>query len=77
MNLQYISDNLGKVKAIQVQIPIEDWNRAKSSFSIPKEEILKEKKKMLAGIKKALNEVEQIEKGEIIPKTFERLLDEL
>lgn len=32
MVLQYISDNQGHTKAIQLQIPIEQWNRLKERY---------------------------------------------
>ncbi len=32
MNLQYISDRSGHTTAVQLQIPIEDWNKLKKKY---------------------------------------------
>lgn len=32
MNLQYISDSSGHTKAVQLQIPIEDWHLLKKKY---------------------------------------------
>ncbi len=32
MNLQYISDKAGHTTAVQLQIPIEDWNLLKKKY---------------------------------------------
>ena len=40
MNLQYISDSSGQTKAVQLQIPIEDWNLLKKKYKEFEEEEL-------------------------------------
>jgi hypothetical protein len=65
MRLEYIVDNHGKIKSVQVQIPIKEWNSSPNDFII-----LKEKKtinpkllKRLNNLKESFKEVELIEKG--------------
>lgn len=38
MNLQYISDKSGHTTAVQIQIPIEDWNELKKKYKELEEE---------------------------------------
>ena len=38
MQLQYISDNQGHTMAVQLQIPIEDWNELKKKYAEFEEE---------------------------------------
>ncbi|MBL7718141.1 MAG: hypothetical protein JNL72_04835 [Flavipsychrobacter sp.] len=38
MNLQYISDNKGQTTAVQLQIPIEEWERLKKKYKELEEE---------------------------------------
>jgi hypothetical protein len=38
MNLQYIADKSGHTTAVQIQIPIEDWNQFKEKYKEFEEE---------------------------------------
>lgn len=38
MTVQYISDNKGRPTAVQLQIPIEEWNRLKEKYPELEEE---------------------------------------
>jgi hypothetical protein len=38
MNLQYISDKSGHTTAVQIQIPIEDWDQLKKKYKEFEEE---------------------------------------
>lgn len=38
MNLQYIADKSGNTTAVQIQIPIEDWERLKKKYKELEEE---------------------------------------
>ena len=38
MNLQYIADKSGHTTAVQLQIPIEDWNQLKKKYKEFEEE---------------------------------------
>lgn len=77
MNLQFIADLNGKVKAVQIQIPIKEWNQAKGFYTIDKMQFSKEKRKMVESIKSALDEVQQIENGTVKAKSLEQLLNEI
>jgi len=77
MNLQYISDKKGRVKAVQVQIPIKDWVKAKGVFEIQKDDYQDDKAKLVKTIKKALGEVEMIESGKLASKSLDQLINEL
>jgi hypothetical protein len=75
MNVQYITDESGKQKA--VIIPIEEWNK----FKIDYEKIAshqKNKQLVLNGIKEAFKEVEEIKKGKRKKgKTLSEFLNEV
>lgn len=66
MDIQFISDNTGKVKAVQV--PLKAWKeltKKANAFDVAN------------SIRQGLKEVELIEKGKIQAKTWDDLLNEL
>ena len=66
MNVQFLANDKGKVTA--VQLPLKDWKELERKA---------EAYDMEASIRNGLEEVELIEKGELKPKSFEDLLNEL
>ncbi len=77
MNLQYISDNKGKTTG--VFIPIQEWEDLKSKFKGLEEMELGEqsKEEILAGLKQAVEELNQVKKGKLKARDAKDLLDEL
>jgi hypothetical protein len=77
MNLQYISDNKGKTTG--VFIPIQEWEYLKSKFKGLQEMELGEqsKEEILAGLKQAVEELNQVKKGKLKARDAKDLLDEL
>ncbi len=77
MNLQYISDNKGKTTG--VFIPIQEWEDLKSKFKGLEEMELGEqsKEEILAGLKQAVEELNQVNKGKLKARDAKDLLDEL
>jgi hypothetical protein len=66
MNVQFLANDKGKITAVQV--PLKDWKELERKAQAYD---------MAESIRKGLKEVELIEKGEIKPKSFEDLLNEL
>jgi hypothetical protein len=66
MNIQFLANDKGKITAVQV--PLKDWKELERKAQAYD---------MAESIRKGLKEVELIEKGEIKPKSFEDLLNEL
>jgi hypothetical protein len=66
MNVQFLSNEKGKVTAVQV--PIKDWKELERKINTLE---------VVNSIKKGLKEAEQIKKGEIKAKTIWEVLDEL
>lgn len=77
MNLQYISDNKGKTTG--VFIPIQEWEDLKTKFEGLEEMELGEqsKEEILAGLKQAVEELNQVKKGKLKARDAKDLLDEL
>ena len=78
VDLQYISDGLGKMTG--VLIPITDWTYLVNKYSDLADEIeyiSPEKRKILDGIKDAFEEIKLIKEGKKKPNSFKDLLDEL
>ncbi len=77
MNLQYISDNKGKTTG--VFIPIQEWEDLKARFEGLEEMELGEqsKEEILAGLKQAVEELNQVKKGKLKARDAKDLLDEL
>jgi PHD/YefM family antitoxin component YafN of YafNO toxin-antitoxin module len=74
MNVQYITDESGKQKA--VIIPIEEWNKFKTDYE--KMSSLQNKQYVLNGIKDAFKEVEEIKQGKRKKgKTLSEFLNEV
>jgi len=66
MDVQFVSDNKGKIKA--VQLPLKDWKELKKkadAFDVSN------------SIREGLKEVELIESGQLRAKTLDELLNEL
>ncbi len=66
MDIQFVSDNKGKVKAVQVSL--EDWEsitKKAEAFDIAN------------SIRQGLKEVELIESGQLKAKSMDKLLNEL
>jgi hypothetical protein len=66
MNVQFLANDKGKVTA--VQLPLKDWKELERKA---------EAYDVAASIRNGLKEVELIEKGELKPKSFEDLMNEL
>jgi hypothetical protein len=66
MNVQFLSNEKGRVTAVQV--PIKDWKELERKINTLE---------VVNSIKKGLKEAEQIRKGEIKAKTIWEVLDEL
>lgn len=66
MNVQFLANDKGKVTA--VQMPLKDWKELERKA---------EAYDVAASIRNGLKEVELIEKGELKPKSFEDLINEL
>ena len=66
MNVQFLANDKGKVTAVQV--PLKDWKELERKATAYD---------MAESIRNGLKEVELIEKGELKPKSFEDLLNEL
>lgn len=77
MNLQYISDNKGKVTG--VYIPIQEWEGLKSKFKGLEEAELDEpsKEEILHGLQQAVEEMNLIKKGKLKARDARDLLNEL
>lgn len=77
MNLQYISDNKGKVTG--VYIPIQEWESLKSKFEGLEEAEIAEpsKDEILYGLQQAVEEMNLIKKGKLKARDARDLLNEL
>lgn len=77
MNLQYISDNKGKVTG--VYIPIQEWEGLKSKFEGLEEAEIAEpsKEEILHGLQRAVEEMNLIKKGKLKARDARDLLNEL
>lgn len=77
MNLQYISDNKGKVTG--VYIPIQEWEGLKSKFEGLEEAEIAEpsKEEILHGLQQAVEEMNLIKKGKLKARDARDLLNEL
>ncbi len=70
INIKYVTDTMGKRK--EVIIPYQTWT------SITEElETLREKQKILLGLRKACKEVREQEKGKLKEQTLDEFIDEL
>ena len=77
MNVQYISDYRGNTTG--VFIPIQEWEGLKSKFKGLAEVELAQQSRddILDNIKKGLEELKQIEKGELKTRPAKEFIDEL
>lgn len=73
MDLQYITDTKGRKNA--VQLPLKDWKRIKKDLE--ELERLRNKKLFLAELAEAVEEMKQINSGEIKARNAEDFLNEL
>ena len=78
MRLEYIMDHHGKIKSVQVQIPIKEWNSTSDNFVIPKDKHSLSPKlyKRYTNLKESFKEIELIEKGKS-HQSIAELLNEL
>ena len=70
MNLQFVTDQSGKQRA--VVIPIKEWEAHEKKF-----DRLQKKLQILAGLSTAAKEIRDIESGKKKAKTLDDLLNEL
>lgn len=70
MNIKYVTDTKGKRK--EVIVPYQTWKNLTDEL-----ESLKEKEKILFGLRKACREVKRQERKEREEQTLDEFLDEL
>lgn len=77
MNLQYISNNDGKITGIY--IPIEEWEVLKEKIKGLEEEEFREqsKEEILSGVKQAVEEINLVKRGKLKARDAQDLLNEL
>lgn len=70
LDIRYVTDTVGKRK--EVIVPYQTWTRITGEL-----EALREKQKILLGLKQACREVKKQERGTLKEQTLDEFLDEL